>query len=172
MEISTLVGLCVVVLSAVLQSTALSQLSFLGQRLDLVLLVIVSVALLRGAWSGLVWGLVGGLALDFLTVLPFGSHTVAMGLVGLLVGLGLRRVSQDYPVLPFVATPLVTTVFYLISGVAISASGWPVDWQWMLGRVLLPVVVLDTVALPLVYIPVYTISRRTRVEINWQPDRL
>lgn len=167
-----MVGLCIVVFSAVLQSTALSQVSLVGQRLDLVLLVVISIALLRGTWAGLLWGLVGGLALDFLTALPFGSHTLPMGLVALLVGLGLRRISQDYPILPFVAMPLVTTAFYLASGAAIGALGWPIDWEWMFGRVLLPVVVLDTTALPFVYIPVYTISRRTRVEINWQPDRL
>lgn len=158
--------------SAVLQSTAMSQITFLGQRIDLLLLSVVCIALLRGTWTGLWWGLVGGLTLDFLTVLPFGSHALSVGLIGLVVGFGVRRLSRDYPLLPFVAMPVITTLFYLILGGISGVFGWPVDWQWMFGRVLLPVVVLDTIALPFVYVPVYTINRRTRVEINWQPDRL
>lgn len=161
-----------VVGSAVLQSTLMSQITFLGQRIDLLLLSVFCIALLRGAWKGLLWGLVGGLTLDFLSVLPFGSHALSIGLVALVVGLGLRRLSQDYPLLPFVAMPVITTLFYLVLGAISSVSGWPVDWPWLFGRVLLPVVVLDTFALPFVYVPVYTINRRTRVEINWQPDRL
>lgn len=106
--------------------------------------------------------------LDYLSALPFATHTVSMCVIAVIVGLGLRQLSQDYPLLPFLTMPLVTVTFYLSVGAVSTALGWPVDWDWVFGRVLLPVVILDTVALPFVYLPVYTIRRRTRVEINWQ----
>jgi len=144
----------------------------LGQRIDLVLLLVVSLAIQRGAWPGLFWGLIGGLLLDFLSALPFGANSLSMGLVCLLVGLSLRRLGQDYPLMPFLAMPLITSVFYLVMGAVLMVFGWSTDWRSLLGLVLPSVALLNTVTLPFVYLPVYTIGKRTRVEINWRSGRV
>jgi len=142
--------------------------SLLGQHIDLVLLLVVTLAMFGSSWSGLMWGLLGGLVLDFASVVPFGTNAIILALIGFTVGSGLRRVSQAYPVLPFVAMPLVTLVYYLLVGLALTLTGWTVDWAWIIGGVLFPAVVLDTVALPFIYLPVYTLRKRKRVEISWQ----
>jgi rod shape-determining protein MreD len=171
LDINAFVGFILLIVSALLQTTVLNHLTVAGQRIDLVLLFVVSFAITRGAWAGLFWGAIGGLALDFMSALPFASHTVAMAIVAILVGLTLRRLSRNYSLLPLAAMPVVTALFYLLIGGVAWASGWPVDWQWLVGQSLLPAAVLNTIALPFIYAPVYTINKRVRVEINWQAGR-
>jgi rod shape-determining protein MreD len=160
-----------IVVGAALQSTLLQHISIAHQRIDLVLLLVVVFAIQRGPWSGLIWGLLGGLLLDLLSILPFGVHSIVLPLIGLFVGFALRRLSRDYPILPFIATPIITIVFYLLVGAAVTIAGTQLDWPWVIGGVLPPAVLLNTIALPFVYLPVYTISKRTRMEINWQTGK-
>jgi len=98
-----LVALAVVV-ALVLQTTLFAHLTWRGAVPDLVLLVVVAVALVRGSQYAMVLGFLAGLLLD---LAPPADHVAGRwALALLLVGYVAGRVRRD--VLPSVGTCLVT----------------------------------------------------------------
>lgn len=79
-------GIPILLLSAVLQSTLLENIRILGGRPDLVLLLAVTWAVIRGAQDGAMWGFIGGMFCDALSASPFGMWTLVLTLVGFLAG--------------------------------------------------------------------------------------
>lgn len=80
-------GMVVLALGAIVQATLLHDI-FGGGRPDLVLLLVLSWSILRGSTEGTIGGIVGGLALDLLSAVPFGLHTSLLGLIAALTALG------------------------------------------------------------------------------------
>src|SRR5204862_1032889 len=70
-----LIGLPMLIVAAVLQSTALSHVHFFGGTVDLILLMTLSWTL-AGDWQGgVMWGFIGGLCLDLLSGGPLGASS-------------------------------------------------------------------------------------------------
>ncbi len=72
--------------AAVLQSVWLEGLNIFGGRPDLVLLLAVTWAIIRGQNEGVVWGFVGGIFMDLLSGGAFGIWTVALTLTTAIAG--------------------------------------------------------------------------------------
>ncbi|MEJ5308639.1 MAG: rod shape-determining protein MreD [Anaerolineae bacterium] len=79
-------GIPILMVAAVLQSVWVEGIQFLGGRPDLVLLLTVTWAIIRGANEGAVWGFVGGIFCDLLSGGAFGMWTLALTAVGFLAG--------------------------------------------------------------------------------------
>lgn len=79
-------GIPILLVAAVLQSVWLERISILGGRPDLVLLLTVTWAIIRGAEEGALWGFVGGICCDLLSGGSFGLWTVALTVAGFLAG--------------------------------------------------------------------------------------
>ncbi len=79
-------GIPILILSAVLQSAWLEDLRLLGGRPDLVLLLVVTWAIIRGAEEGAMWGFVGGIFCDLLSGGGFGLWTLSLTAVGFVAG--------------------------------------------------------------------------------------
>ncbi|MGH2459908.1 MAG: rod shape-determining protein MreD [Chloroflexota bacterium] len=150
----------VLVGAAVAQSTVLAHLTVAGVKVDLVLLLVVAWSIRRGVEEGIVWALIGGLAVDLLSMGPVGTSIVGFGIAAIVAGsLGptLRQVSV---LLPLILTPLASIIAMLASAVVMAAFGWPMPWPATVALIVLPAAVLDSVAMILVYPIVSAADRR------------
>lgn len=80
------IGAPLLLVAAVLQSTWVEELHVLGGRPDLVLLLVVTWGVIRGANDGAVWGFIGGMLCDALSGGAMGMWTLALTMVGYLAG--------------------------------------------------------------------------------------
>jgi rod shape-determining protein MreD len=147
-------------LAAILQSTLISHLSVLGVKVDLVLLLAVALSIRRGVEDGLVWAILGGIALDTLSVGPFGVSVIAVGVASVVagsIGPSLRRASV---LLPLLITPLASVVATLVAGLLLDLFGHAISWPATVALVVLPAAVLDSITMLIVYPLVSVVDTR------------
>jgi rod shape-determining protein MreD len=115
-------------LLAVIQSTAASRLQLGGVKPDLVLLMVIAGTLLYGGRSGVLWAFVGGVAIDLFSGGPLGASSLAMMAAVLAVSIGHRPLSRYNPLVPLSAAMLGTFVYasvYLGILILLHAIGLP-----------------------------------------------
>ena len=135
-------------------------------HLVLVVGIVVTVAI--GLEAGLVWAFVGGLVLDVLVQRPLGSTAFALLLcVGATAVLG-RLLIHLRPVVPIVATLLLSLLYSMILLLAFNALRHPIPVVDPVS-VLLPGVVYDAVLAALIGPLVISIhDRRAETErVDW-----
>jgi rod shape-determining protein MreD len=149
---SVLVGLPILGLAAILQSTVLPGLALLNGRIDLVLLLAISWTL-AGDWQGgALWGFIGGIWLDLLSGGPMGVSSFILVAMTFLASLSEGRVWRSNIILPL-GTALVTSLLYHLSrAVATMVWGLAVDWESLFRSTILPALLLNA----LLVVPVYT----------------
>ena len=144
-----LVGIPLLALLAILQSTVFSHLQLLDGRPDLVLLAVGSWGLVGRGREAMVWGLIGGLFLDLLSGIPFGTSAIALVLVAYIASLLEGRFWEAHLLMPMGVTLLGSLVFYALSLAGLLLSGHPIDLPTALMRVILPSTFLNLIlALP------------------------
>jgi rod shape-determining protein MreD len=125
-------------LAVTLQTSVLPHIAVAGVTCDLVMIVVVALALSRGAEWGAIAGFLGGLLLD---VVPPADHTagrwaLALALSGYVAGL-VRRETSAGPVGP------LGVALTVVLGAALSLTGYDVVAaivviplvMWVMGRV-------------------------------------
>ncbi|MGQ9522027.1 MAG: rod shape-determining protein MreD [Anaerolineae bacterium] len=150
--------------AALAQSTALAGISLFGARPDLVFLLVAVWAFLRGPIEGAVWAFIGGLLLDTLSGGPFGGFTLALLAAALLVG---QQWGRELGSTAFQLAVLVLVAGFVAHGIlllAMSATGYPVNWPYVLAHITGPSAVLNALLAPVVHLPLSWIDRRTRPE--------
>ncbi|NMB16998.1 MAG: rod shape-determining protein MreD [Firmicutes bacterium] len=100
----------VTIFAALLQGSLLHWWSFLGIKLDLVLVLVASFTLLRGRRDGVLLAAVGGVLLDVLSGRYLGLHVLGKTVVACLIGLVRDVVYKENYLVPFLATFLGTLV--------------------------------------------------------------
>ena len=160
-----LIGLPLLALAAVIQSSVLARFPIFGGRVDLVLLLALCWTLV-GEWQGgMVWGLLGGLSLDTLSGGPFGATAVGLLIVTYLAALSEGRFWRSHVLLPLATALLASVLFHLITLAVYTATSHPVDWGYSLPRLVLPSVLLDT----LLMLPVYALVRGLHAFVHPAP---
>ena len=143
-------------------------LSVLGVQPDLMLLMVISWSLLRGAQEGMIWALIGGIGLDLLSGTPFGTFTVILVILSLVAGLGELSVFRTHLALPLVATLVATLAYDLFFLLSLYARGYSIAWADSLIKVVLPSTLFNVLLAPLVYKALYWLHRKTgREEMAW-----
>ncbi len=102
--ISFFITLCAVLI----ESTILSNISFLLVIPDLVLICSIYFAILNGRLYGEVNGLVSGLMLDFITGVPFGFNCFYRTLIGYLFGLFTNSIIISGVIIPMLTVGIGT----------------------------------------------------------------
>ncbi len=74
-------SLPILILAAALQVTVLPQISILGGRPDLILLIVISWSLNSTLEQAVLWAFVGGISKDLLSVAPVGTSLIGLILV-------------------------------------------------------------------------------------------
>jgi len=154
-------------LIAVVQVTLMPPLPIGGFKIDLQLMLVVAWGLLGPAWEAARWGFIVGIFLDLASGLPFGAQTLALTIVGLLMGLGQMYFFRGNVVAPPAAMIVGTLVYNVLILGILALIGWQIPWNDYLLRVTLPMAILNTIALPLAYFPLQRLQRRLRPQIEW-----
>ena len=116
-------------------------------HLVLVLGIVVTVAI--GLEAGLVWAFVGGLALDVITQRPLGSTSFALLLCVAATSVLADVLVRIRPVVPIIATFILSAVYSMIHFVALNALASPIPVSDPVSLVL-PAVVYDTILAALI----------------------
>ncbi len=150
-----LVGLILIGILAIIQSTIVSTMPLLNGTADLLLLLIVAWALQDRVDSAWQWCLIGGVFASLYSALPFGSFIIAY-----LICVGIARLLKHRiwkaPFLAMLAATFVCTlVVQLISLGARFLTGVSIPLMNVLNLILLPSLLLNLI----LAIPAFSIMR-------------
>ena len=143
------------------QVTVVSQISIFGVHPELLLTVVTSWSLLRGAESGMLWALIAGVTMDILSGAPFGMSTLPLLVVSFVAGLSQRRIFRFDLVVPILVIPVATLVYQGAMLAWLKVFDWPVTWRDGMNHVILPSMLLNTLIMPAVYWLLRWLDRRT-----------
>ncbi len=149
---------------ALFQTVVLARISLWGAQLDLMLLLVLMWAMVRGTDEGLVFAFVGGLILDLFSGGPLGTIALALLAVALLAGQPWGS-GIGSPVMRIILlTLLAATVYHVVMLIVLAWTGHVVDWGGVLPRVVGPAALLNAAVAPFVHRPLEWLERRTRRE--------
>ncbi len=145
-----IIGVPLMALMALIQSTMLSQFRFLSGRPDLILLVVIGWGLAGRTTESMVFAFFGGLILDLFSALPFGTHAIALVIVAFLVSLYEGRIWEVNILMPLGITLMGSLVYHMIILAVLYLSGRQIDITFAFGRVILPSTFLNIIlAIPM-----------------------
>lgn len=144
-----LLGIPLLALLAVLQSTVFGTFRVLDGAPDLVLLAVVGWALTGRARQSMALGLVGGVILDLLSGTPIGANAIGLILIAYLVSLSEGRFWEAHFLMPLAAVLGASLLYHAAAVFVLVLLGRTPDWSYALTRVVLPSVFLNLLlALP------------------------
>jgi rod shape-determining protein MreD len=133
-----LIGVPLLALLTVLQSSVLGWTLLLDGRPDLILLAVVSWALTGRSTEAMVWGLVGGLFLDLYTGLPYGLSAISLVIIAFVISSLLDRFWEGHLLTPLGAVLFTSLFFHFTQLAAVFILGRPIDLLLSIQRVVLP----------------------------------
>lgn len=129
----------------------------------LTVLAVVVWGIQRGPYAALAWALGLGALLDLVSPQAAGFYTLPMLAVAGVVALGRLRMFETHPLLPIGLTVLATVAYgvtqYALLGLRVEGLPW--DLRALLAATL-PVALLNLLWLPVVYLPLRALARRSR----------
>ncbi len=145
-----ILGIPLLILLAIFQSTLLGTFQFLDGRPDLILLAVIGWGLAGGSEEAMVWGLAGGVFLDILSGVPIGTTSIILILIGTLVSLFEGRIWEANFLMPLGTTLAGSLLFHIMSLGVILLMGREIDWTSAFSRVILPSTFINLIlALPI-----------------------
>jgi len=138
-----IIGIPLLIVLAILQTTVLAEIHFFDGRPDIILLVVIGWALAGGDRQAMIWGLVGGFLLDSFSGLPPGSTAISLIIIAFLVSLYADRVWEANLLMPLGITLTASLLFHVLALVWLFAIGRSIDLQFALTRVILPSTILN-----------------------------
>jgi len=148
-----LLGIPLMILLAVLQSSVVSEITLLEGQLDLILVTTVAWSLAGRSKDAMVLGLIGGLLLDLLSGMPFGSTAIIYVGVLFLTSLLEGQFWGGHLLLPPAITLLASLLVYSYQLGMLYILGRQVSLAYALPRVVLPSTLLNILfALPVYHL--------------------
>ena len=151
-----------VFLAALLQASLFSTLHVLGGTPDFLLLVLIGIALLRGAVTGALAGFGGGLLLDVLTLDTLGVTALVLALAGYWTGRYGETTGRDRAHAPLLAVVVVSILVVLLGFVMHFLIGEEVSARRALFEAMLAGLGLNLVLGAPVFALVRSVLRATR----------
>ena len=135
-------GMLAVIVLAVYaaQTSLLTFLDYNGVSANLMLMLIVSTAFLRGHYFGVAMGFLTGILQDLTTGDFFGCATFAYMTIGLIFGKFSERVVKDQFLLPVLAAPIAAVIYFFITTGFIHLLGYPIDIRKAIDTILIPLI--------------------------------
>lgn len=163
---SVLVAIPTFILILMLQMVVVSRLPLINGTADLVLLALVSWGLQERARSAWAWAMIAGVAVSFISALPFFMPLVIYLLVTAMSRLLQRRVWQTPILALLVAVFVGTLIEHVLSLGVLNILGSGIPWQDGFGLVTVPSMLLNlAMALP-VYTVMVDLSRWVYPEVD------
>jgi len=138
-----LIGIPLLIVLAVLQTTILADIHFFDGRPDIILLAVIGWGLAGGDRQAMIWGLIGGFLLDSFSALPLGSTSISLILIAFLVSLYSGRVWEANLLMPLGITLVASVLFHLLALGWLFAIGRNIDLPFAFTRVILPSSILN-----------------------------
>ena len=129
-------------------------------QLSLVMLFVLCWSVRAEVTESLIWALVGGLALDSLSILPLGATSAVLILFAFLVNSVARQLFRVRILFLAAVTPIATIVLTLYTMFALALMGLNYDFFTVLRLVLIPSILYNLAAVIPVYAAVRLIQRR------------
>lgn len=143
---AVLVGIPVLALSVILQSTVFSRVTLINGSVDLVMLVVASWALHDTSEDEWVWAVMAGALFGFVTALPFWVPVVAFLLVTLMAVYLKRRVWQIPVLALFITVVTGTLILHLLTALVLTILQTPFTFGEAFNRIILPSLLLNLLA--------------------------
>ncbi len=109
---SSFLSILILFITVILQSTVINQLTIIGVKPDLVLVLLILTSNYSGKTKGELMGFSAGLAEDFLSLSPFGFNALIKTVIGYLAGSTQGKIFLD---------PLLVPAFFIVAGTLIKA---------------------------------------------------
>jgi rod shape-determining protein MreD len=93
---------------------------------------------MNGLGSGLRWGVIGGLTLDFLSPLPVGTHLLSLLFVVVVVALISDVLPRENRIVVVVTVLLASLLYGLILALVMTIAGQPIAWRRYPFTIMLP----------------------------------
>ncbi len=142
---------CLVVFSVIIQSTILNRVSLLGARPDLVLMLTILLALLRGSRLGAGIGFGAGLLQDILSGQFIGANALTKMATGYLIGLAEENFFKENPVIPMLTMAIGTLGNEILFWILLRMFGRPLPFLLTSIRLIIPTVILNSVLAPFLF---------------------
>lgn len=156
------IAVVVVLLVAVAQTSALTSFRVLGVHANLMLVLLLSWAMVRGLKEAMVVVPMGGLALGLVDGHPLGVAVLALIPLVLLTEIREARIIEGDFLLSIFVVLLATLAYELIILIVLRVTGETVQWWGTLARVVVPAAVVNALLVPPVYGLLWVGSRDLR----------
>jgi rod shape-determining protein MreD len=133
-----LIGIPLLSLLAILQSSVVMYLPLLEARPDLVLLAIMAWAIVGESEEALIWAFSGGLILGLFSDFPFGTLSIVMVLIAFLLARSGERFWGTNPIMQLGGFLLGSVLFHAYSLSLLFLSGRPISLLEALTRIVFP----------------------------------
>ncbi|MBI5650978.1 MAG: rod shape-determining protein MreD [Chloroflexi bacterium] len=153
---------------AIIQATLLPPAPWFGLRVDVPLVLVIAWGMVGPAWQAARWGFILGIFLDLTSGMPFGAQTLALTSIGLALGAGQAIFFRGNIIAPPIATLFGTLVYHLALLAILALTKQPAQWDEVMLRVTLPAALLNTLALPLVYLPLRWFAQRLYPQMDFR----
>lgn len=154
-------------LAAITQITLLPQVSIFGYKPELALALVVAWGMLAPIGEAAVWGFILGVFLDLASGWPFGMHTLALTLLGGVIGWAQTTFFRGNLLVPPLAMVVATLVYHLVLLGLLALFNAPIDWLAYLARVTLPTSILNALIFPVFFFPLRSIARRAHPQLEF-----
>ena len=141
-------------------------------QLSLVMLFVLCWSVRAELTESLIWALVGGLALDSLSILPLGTTSAVLILFAFFVNSVARQLFRVRILFLVAVTPAATIVLTLYTMFALALTGLNYDFFTVLRLVLIPSILYNLATVIPVYAVVRLIQRRLEGGLQIAPQSL
>lgn len=145
------IGIPILFVAVIIQSTIMPVVQVAGGKPDLVLLIVLSWMMLAGLEEGLFWAIVGGVLQDIATGTPTGTTALALVVVTGLEHFILGPIGRDNLILPPAVATLGTIFYQGFLAVVLAVLGrlsvltGPADIGYVLTTILLPTLIFNLI---------------------------
>ncbi|MGD8400408.1 MAG: rod shape-determining protein MreD [Bacillota bacterium] len=151
---------CGVILSVVFQATWIAQLHLPGEiKPDLVLVIVITYALLKGPYVGINIGLFAGFFMDLVSGGIIGGGVLTKILAGLSAGMLEKTIFKDNLLVPTLAVFSGTILFETLNLIIRLSFGANLHFWEILFRVVFPMAFYNAILAPVIYQLLYTMER-------------
>ena len=154
--------------ASLIQASFLPHFMWRGLGPDLVMLLVISWSLLRGAKEGPIWGFIGGLTLDLLSASPLGLSALLLTIAGASSSRGQKSIYRINILLPLTTAFLASLGYHLALLLSWQIMGRPTAWQEAFLNTVLPTALMNTLLMLIIYPSLSWLHRRTGPErMEW-----
>ncbi len=144
---------------AFVQSSVLPRIPIPTVVPNLTLLTVMAWSFQRGPNEGMVWAMIGGLAIDLASGAPLGISPPPLMVAALTVGIARARVFRRNILLLALISLLAIGLYQIIHLALFKAVGLPVSWHTGIVEVALPSTAVHLALMPVVYLSVSWLTR-------------